>query len=68
MQYYTINTPEAHLTVTSQALKYQFLIQWKEVRHRRTVPRDKEEWNAAQAKTAEREGEMLEHVVEEVNK
>lgn len=31
--------PSARLIVTSQARRYQFLIQWKEVRHRRAAPR-----------------------------
>lgn len=48
--------PNTILTVTSQALRYQFLIQWKEVRHRRAVPWDKEEWNSAQAKQQREKG------------
>lgn len=31
--------PSARLIVTSQARRHQFLIQWKEVRHRRAAPR-----------------------------
>lgn len=43
------STHPSTLTVTPAALGYQFLIQWKEVRHRHAVPPHKE-WNAAWAK------------------
>lgn len=58
------------MTVTSAALRYQFLIQWKEVRHRNAEARDKEERNTTRGtNSSEQEGEvLLKHVVEEVNK